>query len=57
MGSLATFAEASISTRLDLADALLIVAAERLGVQRIFTLDSDFHIYRLLDGSALETVP
>ena len=42
---------------MDLADASLVVAAERLGVQRIFTLDSDFSIYRLADGSALECIP
>jgi len=42
---------------MDLADASLIVAAERLGAKRIFTLDSDFHIYRLSDGTALELVP
>lgn len=42
---------------MDLADASLIAAAERLGLRRIFTLDSDFYIYRLLDGSALECIP
>jgi predicted nucleic acid-binding protein len=41
---------------MDLADASLIVAAERLGAKRIFTLDSNFHIYRLSDGTALELV-
>ena len=42
---------------MDLADASLVAAAERLGMRRIFTLDSDFHIYRLADGSALDSVP
>lgn len=42
---------------MDLADASLVVAAERLGAQKLFTLDSDFRVYRLLDGSALELVP
>jgi predicted nucleic acid-binding protein len=42
---------------MDLADASLIVAAERLRMQRIFTLDSDFHIYRLADNSAMECIP
>ena len=42
---------------MDLADASLIAAAECLGVRQIFTLDSDFHIYRLADGSAMEVVP
>jgi predicted nucleic acid-binding protein len=38
---------------MDLADASLIVAAERLGQRRIFTLDGDFHLYRFADGTAL----
>jgi predicted nucleic acid-binding protein len=42
---------------MDLADASLIVAAERLGTRYIFTLDRDFHIYRLSDGTALSSVP
>ena len=42
---------------MDLADASLVAAAERLGTRRIFTLDSDLHIYRLADGSALECIP
>jgi predicted nucleic acid-binding protein len=42
---------------MDLADASLVAATERLGARRIFTLDSDFHIYRLVDGSALECIP
>lgn len=43
-------------TPMDLADASLVVAAETLGQRRIFTLDSDFYVYRLADGSALEVV-
>ncbi len=42
---------------MDLADASLVAAAERLLVKRIFTLDSDFHIYRLVDGSPFDVVP
>jgi predicted nucleic acid-binding protein len=42
---------------MDLADASLVAAVERLGLRRVFTLDSDFHIYRLADGSALDCVP
>ena len=42
---------------MDLADASLMATSEGLGLQRIFTLDSDFYIYRLADGSALECVP
>jgi predicted nucleic acid-binding protein len=44
-------------TPMDLADASLIATAEQLGLKRIFTLDSDFHIYQLSDGSALDVVP
>lgn len=42
---------------MDLADASRIVAAERLGARYIFTLDRDFHIYRLSDGTTLSPVP
>jgi uncharacterized protein len=42
---------------MDLADASLVATAERRGIRRIFTLDSDFHIYRLADGSALACLP
>ena len=41
---------------MDLANAAL-VAAEALGVQRVFSIDSDFYVYRLVDGTALEVVP
>lgn len=42
---------------MDFADASLIAAAEHLGLRQAFTLDSDFRIYRLIDGSALEVIP
>ncbi len=42
---------------MDLADASVVAAAERLGTRRIFTLDSDFHVYRLADGASFEMVP
>ena len=42
---------------MDLADASLIATAEHFGTKCLFTLDSDFYIYRLLDGSVLECVP
>jgi uncharacterized protein len=44
-------------TPMDLADASLVVAAERLGLRRIFTLDSDFYIYRINDKDVFEIVP
>jgi len=42
---------------MDLADASLVAAAERLDVKRVFTLDSHFRAYRLADGKAFELVP
>ncbi len=42
---------------MDLADASLVVLAESLATRRIFSLDGDFHIYRLADGTTLESVP
>ncbi len=43
-------------TPMDLADASLIVTAESLGLRQIFTLDRDFYIYRMTDGSVLEVI-
>lgn len=42
---------------MDLADASLVAAAEVLGLRRVFTLDSDFHIYRLPGNQAFEVMP
>lgn len=42
---------------MDLADASLIALAETAGYTRIFSIDSDFYIYRLADGPALQVVP
>ena len=41
---------------MDLADASLIAAAEHLRMRQVFTIDRDFYIYRLADGSALELI-
>ena len=43
-------------TPMSLADASLIATAENLALQSVFTFDSDFYIYRLTDGSALEII-
>ena len=43
-------------TPMDLADASLVVAAEKLKLKRVFTLDSDFLVYRLQAGSTLELI-
>ena len=44
-------------TPMDLADASLVAVAESHALGRVFTTDSDFYVYRLVDGSALEVVP
>ncbi len=41
----------------DFADASLVVLAESLNISRVFTLDSDFLVYRLHSKHALEVVP
>ena len=45
------------SVPMDIADATLVVIAERMQRYRIFTLDSDFQIYRTRDRRAFEVVP
>lgn len=42
---------------MDLADATLVALAEARGLTRIFTLDSDFQVYRLKGRKAFETIP
>ena len=44
-------------TPMDLADASLVAAAEVLGIRRIFTVDSDFVVYRLTGKLSFEIVP
>lgn len=43
-------------TPMDLADASLVAVAETRGLKRVFTVDSDFYVYRLADGGALEVI-
>ena len=42
---------------MDLADASLVATAESRGIQRVFTLDSDFYIYRLTGKDAFDVIP
>ncbi|MBW3623757.1 MAG: PIN domain-containing protein [Armatimonadetes bacterium] len=44
-------------TPMDLADASMVAAAEALQVHRIFTLDTDFYVYRIGGTQAFEVVP
>ena len=42
---------------MDLADASLVAIADSRRERRLFTVDSDFYIYRMADGSVLEVIP
>jgi predicted nucleic acid-binding protein len=42
---------------MDLADATLVAVAEERRLRRIFTLDSDFAVYRLRGRLSFEVVP
>jgi predicted nucleic acid-binding protein len=42
---------------MSLADASLVVLAQAIGAHRIFTLDSDFRIYKVRGRTALELLP
>lgn len=42
---------------MDLADASLVALAESMKLSRVFSLDSDFHIYRLKNRRTLEVLP
>jgi predicted nucleic acid-binding protein len=45
------------SVPMDLADATLVALAESLGQKKIFTLDSDFEIYRMTGRKSFDIVP
>jgi hypothetical protein len=42
---------------MDLADATLVAAAETLGLTEVFTLDSDFKVYRIDGRTPFEVIP
>jgi len=42
---------------MDVADASLVAAAERLETQRVFTVDRHFHAYRIKNRDAFEVIP
>ncbi len=41
---------------MDLADASLVAIAEHRNITRLFTIDTDYHIYQLANGIVLEVV-
>jgi len=45
------------SPPMDLADATLVVIADRLHTRTIFTADSDFRVYRLAGNKAFTLIP
>lgn len=42
---------------MDLAEASLVALAEARRIRRVFTLDADFHVYRLRGNEAFEVLP
>lgn len=44
-------------TPMDIADASLVATAESQNLRRIFTLDSDFYVYRFQDNQAFIVIP
>ena len=42
---------------MDLADASLMAVAESMNMRRVFSLDRDFHIYRLKGRRTMEVIP
>ncbi len=41
---------------MDLADASLVVAAQELSLRKVLTLDKDFFVYRLANGSTFDNL-
>ena len=42
---------------MDLADASLVAIAETRNITKIFTIDSHFYAYRLIDGRPFDVTP
>jgi len=55
--AMANYMETYADSPMDLADASIVVAADRLSAKSVFTLDSHFYAYRLADGAHIEVVP
>ena len=54
---MAELMERYADTPMDLADASVLAVAESRSLSRVFSIDSDFRIYRLKSGRALDLVP
>jgi predicted nucleic acid-binding protein len=42
---------------MDLADASIVVLAEASGLKQVFTLDTDFYVYRIADKDGFDVIP
>lgn len=42
---------------MDLADASLVALAEASGLKQVFTLDTDFYVYRIADKDSFDVIP
>jgi len=49
--------EEYLDTPMDFADSSLVAAAEKLNTNRIFTLDSDFSVYRVHSRQSFQIIP
>jgi hypothetical protein len=56
-GRAAALMEKYRSVPMDLADATLVALAESLEIRRVFTLDSDFQVYRYRDRLSFQVIP
>jgi len=54
---MANYMETYADSPMDLADASIVVAADRLSAKSVFTLDSHIYAYRLADGAHIEVFP
>jgi predicted nucleic acid-binding protein len=56
-GRMRTLMEQYRDLPMDLADASLVAVSEERRLDRVFTLDSDFRVYRLPRGRSFTTIP
>lgn len=56
LGRMSVLMQKYRDTPMDLADASLIALAESNSLKQVFTVDSDFYVYRLADGTSLEVI-
>ena len=57
MGRMQALMEKYKDVPMDLADASLVVLAETSGFRQVFTLDTDFYIYRIAGKESFNVIP